>query len=261
MKNKLFIIMVFFVYFLSGCSTSPLVRYPTFLEKKKDFKTITLVEEFLILDAMATETSLVNLPENQKWARICLDYFASTLQGKGYPITNSFVTSIGLLAEKNRQYKLISIPVEGKLSDVDIPRGYPPFYLNDAFKGDTLHEQLLQKVYLRLLGYEKEKEDSVSYVRTSRFLGKLLGADFIAFLFVGGFNVHASQQFGMLSQSVMRNYEKVSMENKTQITMLFYIVDAQTGEIIWDDHINMSGGIVYKEKLIKMATKILERTP
>jgi hypothetical protein len=260
-KNNILSVTLICAVLLGGCSGSPLVRYPTFLEKKKELKSVSLLEECLILDAMSTDTSLVNLIENKKLARTCLDYYASTMQGKGYTLTNSLITSIGLIAERDRKYKVITLPPDKELPDREIPEGYPPFYLNDTFKKDTLHEQLLRVVYRRIVGYEKPEDDSSRYLRTSTFLGKLFGSDCFAFLFVGGYNVHASQQYGQLRNPLTTPYEKVSYESITQVTMLFYIVDSRTGEIIWDDHVSMRGGLIYKEKLLKMAKIILERLP
>jgi len=249
------------IILLSGCSPSPLLRYPGFKQKKENISSITLLGEFLILETMVTDTSVVNLPENKKLGHTCMDLFASTLQEKGYTLNNSLLTSVGLLAGTDRKYKVISSPEEEDLSEAVIPEGYPPFYVSETFRGDTLHEQLLRTVYRRIIGYEKGKSDSSAYVRTSTFLGKLFGTDYFAFLFVGGFNVRASQQDGVIRNPKGDSYEKIAYERVTQLTMLFYIVDSRTGEIIWDDHINMRGGLIYKEKLVKMARKILENVP
>jgi hypothetical protein len=259
-KNNLWIVIIC-TMLLGGCSGSPLVRYPSFPEKKNQLKSVSLLEEFLMLDAMATDTSLVNLPENKKLARTCLDYFASTMQEKGYVLNNSLLTSVGIIAEKERKYKIIATPSDEELPDYEIPEGFPPFFVSDTFKKDTLHEQLIQTVYRRIVGYEKGKKDTSGYVRSSTFLGKLFGTECFAFLFVGGYNVHASQQSELVINPKSDSYEKVAYERITQLTMRFYLVDSRTGEIIWDDHVSMNGGIIYKEKLIKMARKILERLP
>jgi hypothetical protein len=258
---KILTSVIFCIIIIGGCSHSPIARYPAFPERMQELKTVSLLAEFLILDATSGDTNLVNIPENKKLGRTCLDLFASRMQEKGFVLNNSLLTSVGLLAENDRYYKVISSEPDEKLSDEKIPEGYPPFYVSDTFKKDTLHEQLLRTVYRRIVGYEKNEDDSSGYVRTSTFLGKLFGTDCFAFLFVGGYNVHASQQSELIINPKGDSYEKVSYERITQMTMLFYIVDSRTGEIIWDDHISMKGGLIYKEKLIKMANKILSRLP
>lgn len=260
-KNIILAALLICAIILGGCSHSPLVRYADFVEKKQDMKSVTLLGEFLILDAMVTDTSLVNIPENKKLGHTCMDLFASTMQEKGYTLNNSLLTSVGLLAKMDRKYKVITLPSDERLRDDEIPEGFPPFFVSETFKGDTLHEQLLKTVYMRIIGYEKDEKDSSGYVRTSTFLGKLLGTDYFALLFVGGYNVRASRQEGQVRNPRGDSYEKVAYERITQLTMLFYIVDSRTGEIIWDDHVNMRGGLIYKEKLIKMANQILENLP
>jgi PBP1b-binding outer membrane lipoprotein LpoB len=258
---KLFLVVLIGSILINGCSESPLVRYPKFLEKKQEFKSVSLLADILILDAMSSDTILVNLPENKKLGRVCLDFFASTMQEKGYLLDNSLLTSVGLLAENDRNYKLISSEFEENLSDNEIPQSYPPFYIHDTFNKDTIYKQLLQTVYRRIVGYEKSEEDSSRYLRTSTYLGKLFGTDCFAFLFVGGYNVRATQQSELFKNPKVDSYDKVAYGRISQMTMLFYIVDSRTGEIIWDDHINMKGGLIYKEKLIKIARKILEQLP
>jgi hypothetical protein len=41
----------------------------------------------------------------------------------------------------------------------------------------------------------------------------------------------------------------------------FYIVDAASGELLWSDQRVSQGGTIHKEKILRLADKILDELP
>jgi hypothetical protein len=142
----------------------------------------------------------------------------------------------------------------------DLPVGVPPFYLNDVFK-DSFSATELRSAYDALIKSSPEKEGAKILIPGSAAVGKRAEAATLMIVFLGGFNVAASKEFNDESASSASTVGGVGMQHISQVTIAFYIVDAQTGELLWSDQRTSQGGTVHKEKILRLADKIIGELP
>jgi len=244
-----------------GCGTSPLARYPDLPGRKKEIKSTVILSDFVVIEAQTGDTAIVDLPENKRKAQMCLNMLAGELNGKGYQVDRTHLSSVGLLMNAKGQYKVVHNAQDRELEADLLPIGQPPFYISDHYGRDTLVLMLLSSVYNSLINYEKRKGDKNAMVPAAVYLGKEIGGGTMIILLVGGCNVGISRQAGIpLSPHGMR-YDKVGVQAVSQATMMLYIIDTATGEVIWDDRQTATGGQVHDEKLIRMLKKITDELP
>ena len=80
-------------------------------------------------------------------------------------------------------------------------------------------------------------------------------------ILLGGFNVSASKQLNEEIASDASTVGRVAVQHISQVTIAFYIVDTRTGELLWFDQRAAQGGTIHKEKILKLADKILDELP
>ncbi|MDI6766322.1 MAG: hypothetical protein QME52_05810 [Bacteroidota bacterium] len=237
-----------------GCSSSPLVRYPNFTERKKNFSSTVILTDFIIINTNIENTGIVNLIENQDYAKKCLQFLAGKMNEKGYNVNRVHLTSMGLLMNKDQSYQVMKSSEEQQLTTA-------PFYISDIFHEDTIKKQILNKVYSSLIGYEKQKGEANNVIPAAKYLGKIFGNDMIAVVFVGGYNVSATKQYGHYIPPSSSTLDKTSIQQTSQYSMILFLIDASSGEMIWDDRIYKKGGQMYFEKLQNMIESLVNELP
>ena len=250
-----------FVAVLAGCSTSPLVRYPDFPGQKKKFSSTIILADVVVLTSLIGDTSCIDMVENTKMAKQCLLLFAGKLNEKGYNADRTLFASSGLLMNKEVPYRIIKNPDQRLYDENLLEVVTPPFYLHDLFSQDTIRRQLLALTYSSIMNYQKEKEEKNKTIPAAAYLGKSLGGGMMAMVFMGGCNVGVVNQFGKYLAPSSLTEEKISVQTISQFSLMFYLVDTATGEVVWDDRIYVKGGLMHGEKLQNMIEKLCDELP
>ncbi len=260
LKNiKWFLIGI--VVLVSGCSISPLSRYPDFPEKKKEITSTFILSDFVLMEAVAGDTVKIDVPETKRYAKACMDYFAGKLNEKELHVDRAVLSSVGLLMDRNKKNPVIR-SVEDKQSDVSqLYMEYPPYFEHEVFSRDTILSQLLRIVYSSLLGYEKSKDETSQNIPAAVHLGKAFGSRIMAVVFGIGYDSPVSYRAAVERASPKNKYETISFDPVTQFTIMFYLIDVETGDIIWDDRAFMQGGTINMNKLTGMVDKIVAELP
>jgi hypothetical protein len=262
MKNFiLFSLLCVGIGMVFGCSSAPLARYPNFPERKQNISSIILLDDVVVLEALRGDTSKIDLPENKKIAKTCLNYLSGNLSAKGYNVDRVLMTSIGMLEPKWHLNRLITVPDERSGNPELLTLGTPPYYLHPMFIGDTLKERLLYSVYSSLAGYSKRKGEPNPVVPAASLLGKVVGGGLMGILLVTGYDIPVSFREGKAENAVALSADKISAVAMTQFTMFFYLIDSETGEIVWDQTVERKGGTISENKLNEMLDTILGELP
>lgn len=244
-----------------GCSTSPLTRYPDFLEHKSKFTSTVILSDVIVISASLGDSNIVDLVDNQKIAKTSLQLFAGRMNEKGYNVDRVFLSSIGLLLNKDINYRIIRTPEEQLFESSQLEIASPPLYLHELFSQDTIRRQLLKLVYSSLLNYEKVKGDNNIKIPAATYLSQSLGGGMLGIIFVSGYSVGASKQYGQHMLPFKTTEEKITIQPISQFSMIFYLIDSSNGEVIWDDRIVIKGGLMQNEKLQKMVERLCEKLP
>jgi hypothetical protein len=262
MKNFILsIILSVMLGMVLGCSSAPLARYPDFPDRKQKISSIILLDDVVVLEALRGDTSKIDLPENKKIAKTCLNYLSGNLSAKGYNVDRVLMTSIGMLEPKWHLNHMITVPDERFADPELLTLGTPPYYLNPLFIGDTLKERLLYTVYSSLAGYSKAKGEANRVIPAARVLGKMVGGGLMGILLVTGYDIPVSYREHKAENALVTSTDKISAVAVTQFTMFFYLVDSETGEIVWDQTVERKGGTISDNKLNDMLDSILIELP
>ena len=252
--------MMIIVVMLSGCGISPESTYPDFSRYKLGMTGCALLADCVIIDDMIGDTNRIDIVANKSLGGLLLTHFTDRLIGKGYHVDNTVLTSVGLVMDQRRVYKLARSVRSEDADLTDLPIGLPPFYLNDVFQ-DSFSETELKSAYNALIKSFPDREGQKIVIPGTVSVGKLAEEPTLMIVFLGGFNVSASKEFNDESASNASTVGQIGMQHISQVTVAFYIVDAKTGELLWSDQHSTKGGTVHKEKIIRLADKIIEDLP
>lgn len=256
MKYYLSILMVGFI---CGCSTSPLSRHsPDLIANAKLSNASTvLLADAVIVDGLSGDTDGVNVIENQKLAKRTLQLFAGRLNEKGFAVDRFLNSSAGYLMNPEIPYWVVEKPEGGGNGDAFL--GRPPFYTNEFFTADTLRHKLLTAVYGSLMDFKRTEEAPVRNIPASSYLSRSLGGGMIGIIFLGGYSAGASNEYGRYVLPKSQTEEKVSVRKISQYSMMFFLIDGKTGDILWDDEVVMKGGLMHDQKLETMVAEICDK--
>jgi len=261
-ENSFILFLVGIALFFCGCASSPLSRYPDFVSKKNQSTSGLIMTDAVIVDEIPGDTGKVDLVENSKIARMCLNVLAGRLNEKGYHIDRSLVSSLGLVMNSNDVYKIVENENEKDEDIHSLGVASPPFYINNFIFSDSTVRQQLLTLYIRLLYIDhKKKYEPAIQIPEAAVIGKRLGGGLIFVLFVTGSNVPLSVRNGTEEANEGMASTKIAVEQISQVSTLLYILDGETGEVVWDDRVIRQGGIVHQEKLFEMLNKLLDELP
>ncbi len=258
--NKWHTIIVMAILF-AGCSTSPLTRYSDFPEKKKRITSTIIISDIVLMEAVTGDTNKVDLVNSEEYAKICLNLFAGKLNEKGYQVDRTLLSSVGLLMDQNKQNRIVRTIEEKKLVTDSLTISSPPYFVHDIFSKDTILYQLLKIVYSSLIGYEKNAGETNKNIPAATYLGKVFSSSTIAVVIGIGYYVPITYSSGDRQTSHKLILDKVVFEPVTSFSMMFYLIDTDSGEIIWDYKTTTKGGTINKEKLSPMVERITDEFP
>jgi len=219
-----------------------------------------IVSDFLVMRATVTDTAEVDIPANKFMADTLMAYTQGVLETKGYNVGGRFLSSVGILLDPS-----VTARVTGGGDDGDSEWGmsvyeHPPFYLYQTLRRDTTLKLLMAGMYRSLLRIQ-EGDGAYPAVREIVPLEKILGGGMVFVFMGGGYEVPASIGQAEAAAPVTAELTKIGFHSISQASLYLYVLDAGTGEVLWTDHQIRKGGMMYREKFIEMAGKLLEDLP
>lgn len=245
---------------LIGCGSSPSKLYRAFPEQKRQFGNIAIMMDYIMIEGLMEDTSKVDLIENRRVGSALLTVCADTLIRKGYPIRKSVFSSIGLLMQSDRAYRVVRTSQAEHADAEQLPIGAPPFYVDDQFSPDSVLG-LLMSFYYSLINIPQKREGATVTIPEAVSIGRQVDCSTIMVLLVGGFNVPVAKGVGQPTASQSKTMGIVTVQGVSQLSMMLYIIDAKSGEIIWDDSKHLSGGVVFPAKILDAASDLLDELP
>jgi hypothetical protein len=88
-----------------------------------------------------------------------------------------------------------------------------------------------------------------------------MGGGLMFVLLAGGSNIRITDQIGKEARAGKGELDVVTVQKITQISAMLYVLDGETGEVLWDDRSVKRGGIIYREKLVSMLQDMLLELP
>jgi hypothetical protein len=245
---------------LGGCANAPSNLYRAFTEQKKKFSDMAIMMDFIMIEGQMGDTSKVDLIENRRVSGALLTLCADSLSRKGYPVRKTVLSSIGLIMQHAQPFRVVRTP-EGRNTDAEhLPLGSPPFYVDDLFLPDTILGALMN-TYHSLINLPERKEGITNSIPEAVAVGRQVECGTIAVVLVGGINVPVSKGIGTPTPNKSLTMGIQTLQGVSQLSMMIFIIDARSGEIIWDDRKFLTGGVVYPDKILRTAGDLLGALP
>lgn len=244
----------------SGCTNTSLTLYPEFPAKKGSIGKSMLLADYVILDATMGDTNIVDIAGNKQMAVMLMDEVSDLLNEKEYHVENRLLSSMGLLMNKHTTARVMHTIEDKELDEDQLALKNPPFYVYRVFERDTL-KQLLTAFYSALINSSKAEGGPNPVIAESVPLGKTIGGGIWFVLLTGGVNIPVGKELGIINPADEMAMEKVGTHPITQVTMMLYVLDTETGELLWSDMRHEIGGTVHKERIMRIAGKLVGFLP
>ncbi len=244
-----------------ACHVSRLSQYPEFEKRKSSLGDMTILTDCMILQGVAGDTDKIDLVENKDIGVGTLAELTDQLRGKGYSIGQSMLTSVGLLMNRNQPYHLAATSYDVNLSTDDLPLATPPFYLDPSLARDSTFQLALEYLYTSILNSGQKEEGVKTVVPYAVPVGKFVDAKTIVVLLTGGINVNLTKVESGKFLNPSQTEGLVAVRPESKLSVLLYILDAATGEVIWEDRVFRNGGAVTKDKVVSLVEEMCEDFP
>lgn len=214
-----------------------------------------------MIDALLGDTGKVDLIENVSEGKMCLNAFAGKLNEKGYRVDRTLLSSIGLLMNRNQPYKVVRTAEEQFVESDKLFVDTPPFFIHEIYARDSVLLERLSTVYTTLINTLDHKGESPIVIPEAIEVGKAMGGGTLVIALVGGYNVSITNQIGRETPSSSLTLGKVAVQHVTQLSLMFYMIDASSGQVIWDDRRYIKGGVIHKQKIVSMIESLVAELP
>ncbi len=248
------------VFMGSGCASASVALFPDFPSQKASIGRSMLIADFVIVDATMGDTNIVDIAGNKQIAVALMDEVSDELNEKSYHIENRLLSSMGLLMNKNTTAKVMRTLDEKHLDEDELTLKSPPFYLYRVFEKDTL-KQLLASFYSALINSSKVRGKPNPIIAEAIPLGKTIGGGTWFVLLTGGYNISVGKELGAFSPAETATLEKAGVHPVTQVTMMLYVLNTETGELLWSDMCHEVGGTVHRDRVMRIASKLVSSMP
>jgi hypothetical protein len=252
----------FFVLALcSGCHVSRLTVYPEFGAKKPNLGSVTLLSDCMFIQGLRGDTNKVDLPDNKELAIALLNRSWERLHEKKYNLENTLLTSVGLLMNQRQPYRVVFTSDDRLIDDRDLPVATPPFYLDRSLVANGNFQSALAALYSTILNAGQKSDTAILYIPPAIVVGSAVKTKTIIVLLTGAVNVPITKGPSQWTKNPDRNEPAVAVDPVSTASMLFYILDAGTGEVLWEDRAYKTGGTMYQDKIMDMLSDILSDVP
>lgn len=245
---------------LAGCGSSRLDTFPGFPARKAHLATSSVIADFLILKATGGDTALVDLAATKATADTILEYVSERLNAKGYAVTNHVLSSAGLSMDSGFTANVVRTSgLDGPGEDATMSF-HPPFYLYQALRRDPGMKSLLGDLYRRLARME-DLDRGFPPMPEAVPLGKAFGGGLLFVILGGGFEVSAGVQQAGTRTPWAEEGAKIGYQTVSQGSLHLFVLDTESGTVLWTDRQISKGGMMYNDKFIRMAEIVLEDLP
>ncbi len=245
---------------LAGCGASRLSSFPEFPSHKARLGKSVIVADFIVMKASGGDTAAVDLAANKATADTMLRFVQAHLDAKGYNVGNRLLSSVGLLLDSAFTANVShtsELDREGEDAALAI---HPPFYLYQALRREPGLTSLIGALYRKLALLE---ESDAGYPPMAEMvpLGRVFGGGMVFLLLGGGFEVAAGSGGDGVTAGRADAQAMIGYQTITQASLHLFVLDSETGNVLWTDRQVSRGGLVYDDKFIRMAGLMLEDLP
>lgn len=249
-----------------GCAaTTPILRYPDFPQQKRNIKQLAAIGDVVITHLedkiFEKKNYVVDISECKRLGDVVLRLMAIGLRHKGCSIMQRHMSSVGATLKEDIEYKVARTTREYDERVHLLPQQSPPFFVNPFFSEQAGYRDKLISLYLDLANYKDGKGSKPKLFPDAIAIGKLLEADTLLVVSVTGCSVPLEKSIKDAVISSVLTLGWFARAAISQILIKLFIVDTQTGQMLWYDKEYLKGLPVDQELLLRLANKLVERVP
>lgn len=239
------------VIFLAGCAT-PGKLYPNFVQQNKAIGNVTVFIDASFMKDGIERGMIMDVDQNVDLLELLAEHIRKELPAKGYPVNAVYSLAGTIMVELNT----MPIEVRGKKSD-DVP------YADKAFEESGIPLEELRTAFWALIrAGQKTRPDQDNIVIPDIASLKFPGApDTYIFVRSGGIQVGFMKQMGQAFGSALATAGFMYGYSMGQISTYLYVVDASSGELIWEDSITQPSSSNTRWAVADEIRDIMKRLP
>jgi hypothetical protein len=260
-SRSLISLSLLLLVFSSGCHVSRLTVFPDFAAKKPNLGAVTLLSDCMLIQGLRGDTNKIDLPENKQLGVDLLNRSWERLREKGYNVSNTLLTSVGLLMNQRQPYRVAFTPDDLLIDDHNLPVAMPPFYLDRSLVANGNFQAALASLYATILNAGQKSDTSKLYIPSATIVGTAIGAKSIIVLLTGAMNIPITKGPSQWTKNPDKNEAVVAVNPISTASMMLYILDTGSGEVLWEDRVYKTGGTIYHDKITNMLSDILDDIP
>ena len=234
--------LAFSALLLSGCTTVNEL-YPRFKEQSAHIRSMAVTTDVLILEDVKGPLPLVDVPRDTALAESISQYFRQELEKRGYAVTTTEHSSIGL-RYASAVTPAIKVRAAGQSADLALDAlgtATGPFYLAPAYT-EPARRGSLQNAFEDMRRYIPKAGTPNVISRAVRELGPLDGASHRLFVLVEGVQVPMGKGLTQALTTGLLSLGTVSVFQMTTVNFRIGLADAATGEFILISDCTLAGG-------------------
>ncbi|HUN66890.1 MAG TPA: hypothetical protein VMW43_12415 [Bacteroidota bacterium] len=247
--------------FAGGCRVSRQTLYPEFVSRKPALGPLTVLTDCMLIQGLRSDTSKIDVPDNKQLAVELLGACRDKLTSRGYTVDRTMLTSVGLLMNQRQPYRVVFTSDDRWVKDKDLPVASAPFYLDKSLAGNGNFQAALASLYANILNVGQRDDTAKLYIPSAAVVGTAVGSGTLVVLLAGGMNVPITKVALQTTRNPDRNEAVVAVDPVSTASVMFYIIDVKSGEVLWEDRVFRTGRSVQHDKISDMLADILDQIP
>jgi len=180
---------------------------------------------------------------------------------KGYPLSRSLLASMGMPFGGRAVYSLVSTSEERETDIDDLPKKQAPFFIGAEIDSSDEAKHQWKHICSSLLQTPFKPEATHTIIAEASEFGKRLNASTLFVCFATGISVPAGERARDIHMHPNKPQGYVAEEKISQATVTLYVIDVESGELLWADQSIITGGTVYVGKMYILLERVLSRLP
>jgi len=249
------------VCLLASCSASPEKYFPEFPSKKATLGETVLLQDVFIVEGTATDTGKFDALWNLRMSDSLLYFLNGECLKRGYPLSRAVLASMGMPFGGRTNYSLVSTDEEQEFDIDDLPKKHPPFFIGAEIDSSEEAKHQWKNICRSLLQTPFQPEATHTIIAEASEFGKRLNASTMFVCFATGITIPAGERARDVHMHPNKPQGYVADEKISQASITLYVIDVETGELLWADQSVITGGTVYLGKMTILFERVLNRLP
>jgi hypothetical protein len=240
------------------CSVSPASIFRNLSRESVAGETV-LLQDVFIVEGTATDTGKFDAVWNLRMSDSLLYFLNHECRKRNYSLSRALLASMGMPFGGKKVYSLVSTEEERESDIDDLPKKNPPFCIDTEIDSSEEAKHEWKNICRSLLQTPFHPEATHTIIAEASEFGKRLNASTLFVCFATGIIVPAGERAREVHMHPNKPPGYVSDEKTSQASITLYVIDVESGELLWADQNVLTGGNIYVGKMYILLERVLDR--